>query len=170
MLTFSILNDESTFTIVLLDEVANLLVLKELATLTDVICVKARFVYSITHLQLAVNRAFSNQKVGAKSKFKTAKLETIYLLSLAKKQDVALKLHAVDEQCPYFLIFLNKSSEEISELVKGTEGKRIEATNWADFVDIDFILKEYEIEEEEIMNVCGVDGAVCNRVALKDLK
>jgi hypothetical protein len=54
--------------------------------------------------------------------------------------------------------------------VKELGGLNTSIENFSTFVDYDLIIKEFDIKEEEMRNDLGLNGAIYNRLALKDLK
>jgi hypothetical protein len=49
-------------------------------------------------------------------------------------------------------------------------GVIVSLENLSSFANFELIQKEFEINEEELKNDLGLNGAIYNRIALKDLK
>jgi hypothetical protein len=82
-----------------------------------------------------------------------------------------MNLHKIkDDENDYIMIFINKTKNEVEDILNEIQGLSISAENFSKFCDFEKIIKEFDIKDEELNNELGLNGAIYNRIALKDLK
>jgi hypothetical protein len=120
---------------------------------------------------MSINRALYNFNVLHKHKADRLKKEIIYYSSDKGNVNQCVKMHSISKENPNaYLLFINFSREETEKNIIDLNGKEITPENYSKFVNLEKLIKEFDIKNEEIENDSGILGAIYNRISLKDSK
>ena len=131
------------------------------------------YILNAFHIMMAVNKAFYNITLG-KTKSKEYKKEIIHCTTNNLKLTESSNIHNINsnEENNFYVVFLDLDKEEIKNKINDLEGTEINVDNYAKFFNFDNLVKHFQInEEKEINNIeDGINKAIYNRIAIKDLK
>lgn len=73
-------------------------------------------IFSILHIQIAINRALYNKFVVKKFKFDSLKKEILYYTNERNRLENCLDLHKINENSRiYFVLFINFNKENVKD-------------------------------------------------------
>ncbi len=77
-----------------------------------------------------------------------------------------------NEENNYYVVFIDLNNDEIKDKIKELSGTEITTDNYANFYNLENLIKHFKISEEfEINNIeNGIERAIYNRIATKELK
>ena len=131
------------------------------------------YILNSFHVMMSVNKGFYNIKLG-KAKSKEYKKEIIHCSTNENKLTDSLKLHNINnnEENNYYVVFIDLNNDEIKDKIKELSGTEITTDNYANFYNLENLIKHFKISEEfEINNIeNGIERAIYNRIATKELK
>ena len=139
----------------------------------NIIFLNPNYILNAFHILMAVNKGFYSIKLG-KTKSKEYKKEIIHCTTNENKLSDSLNIHNIEKnnENNYYIVFIDFHKEEIKNKINDLEGTEINVDNYAKFFNFDNLVKHFQInEEKEINNIeDGINKAIYNRIAIKDLK
>jgi tRNA threonylcarbamoyladenosine modification (KEOPS) complex Cgi121 subunit len=142
----------------------------------NLIVLNTDFIADICHILIAVKRAVHNFYVLKKHKSEKLKKEIIYHVGDKNKIEPALKMHRIDGEGGYYLLFINQNEETRKQIIErfysdlNNKSQTVSVENFSKYVNLDRLKKEFEVKDEELESEGGLIGAIYNKIALKDLK
>ena len=139
----------------------------------NIIFLNSNYILNAFHVLMAVNKGFYNIKLG-KTKSKEYKKEIIHCTTNENKLTNSLNIHNIDknEENNYYIVFIDFNEEEIRSKINELEGSEINIKNYDNFLNFNNLVRHFQINEEKEINYIenGIEKAIYNRIATKDLK
>ena len=141
--------------------------------INNIIFLNPNYILNAFHVEMAVNKGFYNIKLG-KMKSKEYKKEIIHCTTNENKLTNSLNIHNIDknEENNYYIVFIDFNEEEIRSKINELEGSEINIKNYDNFLNFNNLVRHFQINEEKEINYIenGIEKAIYNRIATKDLK
>ena len=141
--------------------------------INNIIFLNPNYILNAFHVEMAVNKGFYNIKLG-KMKSKEYKKEIIHCTTNENKLKNSLNINNIDknEENNYYIVFIDFNEEEIRSKINELEGNEINIKNYDNFLNFNNLVRHFQINEEKEINYIenGIEKAIYNRIATKDLK